>query len=282
MNKNRGVLAMASALATSPFWLAAPAAAADGFEAICGTNAMPPEVQKLTNELLEPGKQINYSNFPPEELKRLMDFSIAEQAKRSKDFPNLCRYRAANRELMASGERVRVVFLGDSITENWGIADPQLFSTGIVNRGISGQTTPQILLRFQQDVIALRPRAVHILAGTNDVYGNTGPSSDEMILDNLQSMVDLAKRHRIKVILGGLTPTGLGMARNARTQAVNLKIRDLARRNRVRFVDYFGPLDDGTGRFRRDLGNDGLHPNRDGYVIMRRIAEEAIRNSVGR
>jgi hypothetical protein len=185
MSKIR-VLAMASSLAASPLWLAAPAAATEGFEAICETSAMPPEVQKLTNELLEPGKQINYSQFPPEELKRLMEFSVAEKAKRSKDFPNLCKYLAANREVLSSGTPVRVVFLGDSITENWGLADPQLFSAGIVNRGISGQTTPQILLRFQQDVIALKPKAVHILAGTNDVTGNTGPSTDEMILDNLQ------------------------------------------------------------------------------------------------
>lgn len=280
MNKFR-VLGVASALTISPFYLASHASASEGFEAICGVSAMPPEVQKLTNELLEPGKQINYSKFPPEELKRLMDFSIAEKAKQTKDFPNLCKYLAANRELLASGELVQVVFLGDSITENWGIADPQLFSAGIVNRGISGQTTPQILLRFQQDVITLKPKAVHILAGTNDVFGNTGPSSDEMILDNLQSMVDLARQHRIKVILGGLTPTGLSMSRDARTQVVNLKIKDLARRNHVRFVDYFGPLDDGTGKLCRDLGNDGLHPNRDGYVIMRRIAEQAIRQTVG-
>ena len=134
--------------------------------------------------------------------------TLQEAQKKLQDWPNLARYRAEDEKLAAAPVKGRVVFLGDSITDGWGRRQGSVFFPGkpYVNRGISGQTTPQMLIRFQQDVVSLKPAVVVILAGTNDIAGNTGPTTNEQIEDNFKSMIAIAKQNQIKVVLASLTP----------------------------------------------------------------------------
>ena len=127
-------------------------------------------------------------------------------AQRARDWPGLCRYKAANAAIR-SGERPRAVLMGDSITDNWTRGDPSLFANGIVGRGIGGQTSPQMLARFRQDVVALHPRVVHIMAGTNDIAGNTGPTSVQDYRSTILAMIDLARANDIAVVLAGIPPS---------------------------------------------------------------------------
>jgi lysophospholipase L1-like esterase len=197
---------------------------------------------------------------------------------KEKDWPNLCRYRAAN---VALRSPPRAVFMGDSITEAWGVADPGFFSDGVVDRGISGQTSPQMLLRFRADVIALKPKVVHILAGTNDIAGNTGPTSEQAFEDNIESMVELAKAHNIRVVIASILPMdALGWRPDYRpageVRRLNDWLRAYAARAGATYVDYYRLLATPEGGFRKDLSNDGVHPNLTGYAIMRRLAVAAI------
>lgn len=189
------------------------------------------------------------------------------------DWPDLARYAAANRQLIESGTRTDVVFMGDSITQGWPDKRPSFFSPGRVCRGISGQTTPQMVLRMMADVIALKPRMVHILGGTNDIAGNTGPISTEQTIDNIAAMMLLARAHRVKVLVGSVPPAanfpwrpGLETAR--RIAEVNHALRGLARRLDARFVDYTVALGDGKGGMRPELTYDGVHPDTAGYQVM--------------
>lgn len=205
--------------------------------------------------------------------------------RRARDWPALGQYREANAAL--AGRPVDVVFIGDSITEFWRIADPALFSAGVVNRGISGQTSPQILLRFMADVVALKPRAVHILCGGNDMAGNTGPSTVQDYTNNILAMLTLAETHGIKVILGALTPFNIvswnpavGDLR-ARTAELNAwQAALVAERGLVR-ADYFSALADADDHLRPEFHRDGVHPTRVGYDVMRPVAEMAIRKALG-
>ena len=195
----------------------------------------------------------------------------------SQDWSYLCRYREQNAAILRSGVRPQVVFLGDSITEFWRLAQPDLFGEKIVDRGISGQTTPQILLRFYADVVALHPRVVHIMAGTNDIAGNTGPTTDDQIFDNIRAMIDIAGVNHIKVVLASITPATNGPARPAaRILALNARLRELARQRGAIYVDYHAALSDGRDGISAALANDGLHPNRDGYAVMRPLTERAL------
>ncbi len=240
---------------------------------------------QFTEAMLAPGKAMDIAammrSMPPETMARIAEFQKAEADRRAKDWPNLCRYAAENAQVLASGIRPRVVFIGDSITENWKLGDPSQFSATTLDRGISGQTTPQILLRFYQDVVSLRPRVVHIMAGTNDISGNTGPASDEAIVNNIRAMIDIAKANNIRVVLASITPSkGFAMRPDfdpsPRIAAVNRALVQLAAQRRVIWLDYFPPLADSTGGFNSALANDGLHPNRAGYAVMRPLAERAI------
>ena len=204
--------------------------------------------------------------------------------RKTRDWPAVSQYRDANAAL--AGQDVDVVFIGDSITEFWGVADPDLFSGRIVNRGISGQTSPQILLRFMADVIALRPRAVHILCGGNDMAGNTGPSTVEDYKNNILAMLTLAEANGIKVILGALTPFNIVSWNPAvgdlreRTSELNAWQRTLvAGRGLVR-ADYFAALANGDQHLRPEFHRDGVHPTRAGYDVMRPVAEAAIREAL--
>jgi lysophospholipase L1-like esterase len=198
------------------------------------------------------------------------------------DWPNLCRYRAANLSVnkqTTAGHRV--VFIGDSITENWAVADPAFFGREFINRGISGQTTPQILLRFRADVIALRPEVVHIMAGTNDVAGNTGPSTLEDVENNFKSMVDLALANAIKVVLASIPPADdipwrPGLQPAPKIQALNVWLREYAASRGLVYLDYYRVLTTNEGALRPELGQDGVHPNRAGYDLMEPLARAAI------
>jgi lysophospholipase L1-like esterase len=203
---------------------------------------------------------------------------IREQLAR--DWPNLCRYQAANAAL-AAGPAPRVVFMGDSITEGWVEGDPDLFANGVVGRGIGGQTAPQMLVRFRQDVVALKPRVVHLMAGTNDIAGNTGPGTVRDFQNNILSMIDLARANGIGVVLAGVPPSRRLYWRGeldprAAIRELNAWLRTTAAERGLVFVDYGSVLADAAEGLREDLGNDGVHPNRDGYAAMRPLAERAI------
>jgi lysophospholipase L1-like esterase len=194
------------------------------------------------------------------------------------DWANLCRYREANRTLPSP---IRVVFMGDSITENWAKVDPDLFTNGIVGRGISGQTSSQMLLRFFQDVIDLHPQVVHIMAGTNDVAGNTGPTTEKDFQNNLRAMVELAQAHHIRVALASIPPASAfpwqPALRPAQSiQRLNAWLQQYARETHSRYIDYYAALNDGQGGLKPNLSNDGVHPNRDGYIAMRKLAMEGL------
>src|SRR2546429_884240 len=210
---------------------------------------------------------------------------------RLRDWPALARYRDANTKvnLPAKGEH-RVVFMGDSITDSWD--DPKYggFFPGkpYVDRGISGQTTPQMLVRFRPDVISLHPKVVVILAGTNDLAGNTGPMSTEAIEDNLISMAELAKANSIKVVLASILPVSDYEQRDGKPiirtvqrppekiKALNDWMKDYAAKNKLTYLDYYSAMIDEKGFLKDELSEDGLHPNSKGYAIMSPLAEAAI------
>jgi lysophospholipase L1-like esterase len=238
-------------------------------------------LQKLVTALL-----VEPHTITPEELERFnASPELAEVAKanrqRAQDWPGLCRFRAANAAVLAAPTRPRVVFMGDSITENWELADPAFFRGEIVNRGISGQTTPQMLVRFRADVVALAPKIVHIMAGTNDVAGNTGPLAAQDVENNIMSMVDLARVNGIEVVLASIPPAARFSwrpeLRPAPTIAqLNGWLRAYAAKQGLRYIDYYSALAGTAGEFPAELSNDGVHPNRKGYAIMRRMAEAAL------
>ena len=213
---------------------------------------------------------------------------------RLRDWPALARYREANRTLPAPkpGES-RVVFMGDSITDIWQREQFGFFvaSKPYVDRGISGQTTPQMLVRFRPDVIDLKPKVVVILAGTNDIAGNTGPMTDEDVQRNLASMAELAKANGIKIVMASITPTSAyhvgpsGVAQTssrpmARIRAINDWIRKYTADNGHVYLDYFTPMLDATGVMKSELTGDDLHPNAAGYAIMGPLVEAAIQKAL--
>lgn len=210
----------------------------------------------------------------------------AADAQRARDWPGLCRYKAANAAL-AAGERPRAVLMGDSITDNWTRGDASLFANGIVGRGISGQTSPQMLARFRQDVVALNPRVVHIMAGTNDIAGNTGPATVEDYRSNILAMIELARANGIAVVLAAIPPSRSLYWRDnldprPLIRELNGWLRGVAFDQGLVFVDYAAVLADADGALRADLGNDGVHPNREGYARMRPLAEGAIAEALER
>jgi lysophospholipase L1-like esterase len=205
------------------------------------------------------------------------------------DFGELKRYRAANAALKApaAGEN-RVVFLGDSITDYWKLAD-YFPGKPYINRGIDGQTTPQMLVRFRQDVIALHPKVVVVLAGTNDVAGVTGPARNEEIEANYASMAELARLHHIRVAFASLLPVNnytadakesFALRPRERILALNTWLKDYCAKNGFVYLDYFSAVVDDKGMLRRDLSDEGLHPNASGYKTMAPLAEKAIARAI--
>jgi lysophospholipase L1-like esterase len=203
-----------------------------------------------------------------------------------KDFGMVGYYAEDNAKLLASHEPVDIVFIGDSITEGWHDKRPGFFTGGRINRGIGGQTTPQMVLRMYSDVAALRPRAVHIMAGTNDIAGNTGPMTAEMSENNFRAMSDIAKRHGIKVLLAPVPPAASYPWRpeiqtKPRIAELNDWLERFARDTGATWVDYRRVLDDGTGAMRPGLAYDGVHPTEAGYDAMATVIEPMLRRMFG-
>ena len=203
------------------------------------------------------------------------------------DWADLARYRQDNARLgpPAPGEQ-RVVFYGNSITDIWARYFPQEFpGKPYVGRGISGQTTPQMLVRFRQDVIALKPAVVVILAGTNDIAGNTGPSTPEMIEDNLMSMVELAQASGIRVVLSSVLPVydypwHRGLKPAPEIVAINAWMKGYAAEHGAVYLDYYTHVVDNRGGMQSALSTDGVHPNEAGYRVMAPLAEAAIEQAL--
>ncbi len=197
------------------------------------------------------------------------------------DWAWLGRYRDENAKLIASGAKVSAVFLGDSITEGWAAIDPGFFKDGVVGRGISAQTTPQLLVRMYADVIALKPRVVHIMAGTNDIAQNTGPMSPEDSRNNFKAMCEIARANGIKVVLGSAPPASRYWWRpdvqpKTAVVALNEWLRSYANEIGAVYADYAAVLTDSNGNVKLDLAKDEVHPTAAGYAAMRPVAEGAI------
>ena len=216
--------------------------------------------------------------------------AVVRNDQRLRDWPNLARYRDANLQAgtPAPGES-RVVFMGDSITDSWQQPRFGTFFQGrpFFDRGISGQTTPQMLLRFRGDVVALSPKVAVILAGTNDISANTGPTTDEDIEGNLASMAELATAHGITVVMSSILPVGESHVAAggtpqtttrpmARITAVNAWMKKYAADHGHTYLDYFPAMTDEKGLLRADLSDDDLHPNAKGYQTMAPLAEAAV------
>ena len=202
----------------------------------------------------------------------------------AQDWANLERFREANEKLAPSMEcDDRVVFMGNSITQGWIDQVPEFFAPEkhYINRGIGGQTTPQMLIRFRQDVISLRPKVVVILAGTNDIAGNTGPSTLEMIEDNIRSMTELAHANGIQVLLCSIVPAydypwKPGLEPAPKIVELNSRLKKYASTRGAVYCDYFTAMADDRNGLPAELSGDGVHPNKEGYAIMQPIVENAI------
>ncbi|MCX7283318.1 MAG: GDSL-type esterase/lipase family protein [Novosphingobium sp.] len=200
----------------------------------------------------------------------------------AEDWPGLGHYAEANRRIAASGTPVRVVFIGDSITQGWPDKRPEFFVPGRVCRGIGGQTTPQMVLRMMADVIALKPRQVHIMGGTNDIAGNTGPITAEQTLANIAVMIVLARAHGIAVLLGSIPPAASfpwrpGLETRRTIASLNTSLRALAHDHRARFVDYTPTLADAQGGMKPGYAYDGVHPDTAGYRAMEKVLAPLLR-----
>ena len=201
------------------------------------------------------------------------------------DFGQLCVYEQDN--LRFKNQKAHVIFFGDSITQFWKVQDPSLFADESVhlNRGISGQTTSQMLVRFKNDVLDLNPDVVHIMAGTNDIAGNTGPITLERIQKNIRSIVEQAEAHHIKVIVGSVLPaTRFDWSRTVlhpevQIQALNAWLKAYAVQFKATYVDYHSAMTDGVGGLPSSLSGDGVHPNSAGYAVMKPLLLKALGES---
>jgi lysophospholipase L1-like esterase len=241
--------------------------------------AVPPQTPRTGPELV----QQNAAPTPAD--CRQLQTQIADDEKILQDWPNLARYRDDNAKLNPPMPgNARVVFMGDSITDGWGRSQSSKFFPGkpYMNRGISGQTTPQMLIRFRPDVIALQPKAVVILAGTNDLAGNTGPETLDAIEGNLESMAQLAKANGIRVVLASVMPVCDYIKPQTQRRppqkiiTLNTWIKDYCARNGCVYLDYYSAMVDPSGMFKRELTYDGLHPNNAGYQVMAPLAQQAV------
>jgi lysophospholipase L1-like esterase len=200
------------------------------------------------------------------------------------DWPNFGRYKEENLKLgLPKVDENRVVFMGNSITQGWSEVNPDFFSgKPYINRGISGQTTPQMLVRFRSDVVNLKPKVVVILAGTNDIAENTGPTTLEMIEGNIASMVEIAKANNIKVVLCSVLPAydypwKPGLEPAQKIMDLNKWIEDYALKNEIIYVDYFTSMVDDRNGLKKEYSEDGVHPNLTGYKVMEPLVEKAIK-----
>ena len=201
----------------------------------------------------------------------------------AQDWAELKHFEKANQSVgAAKPNEQRIILMGNSITIGWLQIHPEFFKgKPYINRGISGQTTPQMLLRFRSDVVALQPTIVVILAGTNDIAGNTGPTTLERIMDNIRSMTEIAQANNIKVVLCSVLPAfdypwKPGMKPHIKIPALNAKIAAYAREKEVYYLDYFTALEDGNKGMKTAYASDGVHPTLEGYKVMESLLEKAI------
>lgn len=209
----------------------------------------------------------------------------AAETRLRRDWAWLDRYERDNAALPPATKQ-RVVFMGDSITQNWFDMVPGFFAGDRVGRGIGGQTTPQMLLRFRQDVVELRPAVVQIMAGTNDIAGNTGPMTPEQTKANIMSMAELARANGIRVILASIPPADHfpwrpGLATAPKIAALNAWMKGYAARTGAVYADYWSAMHDGDA-MRASFTTDGVHPNAAGYAAMAPVANAAIRRALAR
>ncbi len=231
----------------------------------------------------------SWAPAPPIASDSLSDYQRSVDARQRNDWAFLSRYREANAALgdPRPGEG-RVVFMGNSITDAWAKSFPTMFhGKSYIGRGISGQTTPQMLVRFRQDVVDLKPQVVVILAGINDIAGNTGPSTQAMIADNLKSMTEIAKANGIRVVLSSVLPAydfpwrrGIGPA--PKVVALNAWMKCYAAQMGAVYLDYYSKMVDARGGLSPEMAADGVHPTDAGYRIMAPLAEAAIQEALRR
>ena len=207
----------------------------------------------------------------------------------NEDWANLNYYKEENLKLVREGTKKRIVFIGDSITEEWGRIMPEFFSNKqYINRGIGGQTTPQMLIRFRQDVIDLNPKAVVILAGTNDIAGNTGPSSVKMIVDNLMSMAEIAIKQNIQVFMSSILPVFRYPWNKSiiepfkKIAEINNFMKDFSNREKLVYVDYHSHMVDSRPGLKLELTTDEVHLSEAGYMIMSEVVNRVIRDRLKR
>lgn len=203
------------------------------------------------------------------------------ELERLRDKAGLCHFRADNERLAAAGIRPEAVMLGDSITAIWREQDPAFFAQGTVARGIGGQSSAQLLQRFEQDVVALHPRAVHIMVGLNDIAGNDGLTRAEDFQANVRAMVAIAEANDIAVVLGSVTPATRffwrpGIDPRARIAALNRWLKTFAAERGIPFADYHAVLAERDGSMKAPFDEDGSHPTAAGYAAMRPVAEAAL------
>ncbi len=238
------------------------------------SSGAPPEYLKA---MMEPGAKMPPMPKPGDP--QFVAMMKTREESRNRDFADLCRFKEENNRI--ANQPVKVVFIGDSITAGWEVGDAPLFSDGNVNRGIGGQTSPQMLQRFYQDVVALHPRAVHIMAGTNDLAGNTGPNSPEDFKNNIRAMVDLARANNIKVVLASILPvTSFPWQPESKPEqlilSLNAWLKQFAAERGLVYADYYAVTVSANGELNSALSNDGVHPHREGYAAMRAIALRSI------
>lgn len=232
---------------------------------------------------------------PPDWMKDLTDAQLDEMRKKDEerqrnDWANLTRYKEENEQTAkTTSTKPRVVFMGNSITEGWKNADAGFFAAdkNYHDRGISGQTTPQMILRFRQDVIELKPAVVVILAGINDIAQNTGPMTLEQTFGNIVTMAELAKANNIKVVLSSVLPAydfpwRPGLAPADKVIKLNSMLKSYAAKNNIVYLDYFTAMKDARNGLKEELTYDGVHPTLAGYKVMEPLAEKAIADAIKR
>ncbi|MCT2407023.1 SGNH/GDSL hydrolase family protein [Chryseobacterium antibioticum] len=205
------------------------------------------------------------------------------------DFANLARYKDDNTTILNAKKKVDAVFMGNSITEGWVKSHPEFFSeNNYASRGISGQTSSQMLLRFQNDVVALKPKLVIINAGTNDIAQNTGVYDPDFTFNNIKAMADIAQSNGIKVIIASVLPAAAFPWRKEITDvtqkvdALNNRLKQYSHNNKLTFIDYNTAMRDEKGGLREGLSKDGIHPNLAGYTIMEPIIKKAVNKALGK
>ena len=236
----------------------------------------------LRNYFLIPTVLLVLNGLVAQEKPNPLDGIDLRMVKMHYDWANFAKYDEQNQEVVVEDNEGRVVFMGNSITEGWARNMPEMFDNQTyINRGISGQTTPQMLIRFRTDVIDLKPKVVVILAGTNDIAGNTPLKDLETVAGHMASMAELANQNNIKVILCSVLPAAdypwrPGKSPGTQIPLLNAQIKAYAEKKGFYYLDYFSTMTDGKNGLKENYGNDGVHPNMEGYKVMRKMVLNAI------